>query len=83
MAAGGGGMSGGGAVRVCAVQKARPCRGLKDVLRSLGFLSRALGSHGGVQSKERTGSPLCFRKDLSSPAEEDGLERGRNEGQIR
>lgn len=61
------------------VQKARPCRGLKAVLRSLGFLSRPPGSHGGVQSKGRTGSVLCFRKTSGALLKRIG--GGRNEGQ--
>lgn len=34
----------------------------KAVLRNLGFLSKALGSHGGVLSKGRPRSAWCFRK---------------------
>lgn len=42
-------------------------RALKAVVRSLGFPSRALGSHGGVLSKGGTWSALCFRKTSPAP----------------
>lgn len=53
-------------------------RAWKAVLRNMGFLSKALGSHGGILSKGRPMSAWCFRKTSLAPLRVDW--KGQDQG---